>query len=122
MWADIRGQTSTADVVVHFCYRPAHQQGETDEAFLRQVEKATQSQALVLLGNLSTPISSGRPIQVDKNNLDYYVEDNFLMQLINKLVIGIALFRDLLVRILWGTVLESKGAQKNRLIFKDSLL
>lgn len=59
---------------------------------------------------------------MDKNNLDYYVEDNFLMQLINKLVIGNALFRDLLVRILWGTVLESKGAQKNRLIFKDSLL
>lgn len=38
----------TQDIVVGVC-RPSHQQEKRDKAFIRRVEKASQSQALVLL-------------------------------------------------------------------------
>lgn len=44
-----------ADTVVGVHYRPAHQEEEVDEAFYRQLEVASKSQDLVLMGGFNHP-------------------------------------------------------------------
>lgn len=96
------------------CYRPSHQQDKADKAFLRQVEKASQSQALVLLGRFN---HSNIYWKVDmaghkQSRFLEQLEDSFLIKMINNVMRGGTLFRDILGRILWLIALEGKGAQE----------
>jgi len=43
------------DFIVGVYYRPPDQEKEEDEAFYKQLKAASQSQALVLLGDFSHP-------------------------------------------------------------------
>ena len=55
LWVKNKGQANMGDTVVGICYRP-HDQEEVvvvDEAFYRQLEVASQSQALVLVGDFN---------------------------------------------------------------------
>ena len=56
------------DTVVGVYYRPPDQEEEVDEAFYRQLEVASQSQALVLMGDLTTLISAGKTTQLGTNS------------------------------------------------------
>ncbi|GAB0209126.1 hypothetical protein GRJ2_003378300 [Grus japonensis] len=55
LWVRMKGQANMGDTVVGVCYRPPDQEEEVNEAFYRQVEVASQSQALVLMGDLNHP-------------------------------------------------------------------
>ena len=55
LWVKIKGQPNMGDTVVGVCYRPPDQEEEVDEAFYRQLEVASQSQALVLVGDFNRP-------------------------------------------------------------------
>ena len=46
LWIRIKGQTHTSDVIVGVYYRPPDQEEEVDEAFQKQLQAASQSQAL----------------------------------------------------------------------------
>ena len=48
LWVRIKGQAHKGDITVGVYYRPPDQEEEADEAFYRQLQAASQSQALVL--------------------------------------------------------------------------
>jgi len=51
----IKGQPDMGDITVGVYYRPSDQEEEVDEAFYRQLQAASQSQALVLMGDFNHP-------------------------------------------------------------------
>jgi len=55
LWVRIKGQAHTGDIMVGVYYRPPHQEEEVDEAFYKQLQAASQSQALVLMGDFNHP-------------------------------------------------------------------
>lgn len=55
LWVRIKEQANMRDAVVGVYYRPPDEDGETDEAFYRQLKVASQSHALVLGGGLQSP-------------------------------------------------------------------
>jgi len=56
LWVRIKGQAHTSDITVGVYYRPPDQEEEeVDEAFYRQLQAASQSQALVLMGDFNHP-------------------------------------------------------------------
>lgn len=59
----IKGQTSKDDTVVGVCYRPPEREEEVNEASGRQLEAASRSEALVVVGDLSTLTSAGETTQ-----------------------------------------------------------
>lgn len=63
LWVRIKGQTRRGDTIVSVCCRPWEQEEEVDEAFYRQLEAASKSQALALVGDLSTLTSAGEVTQ-----------------------------------------------------------
>jgi len=63
LWVRIKGQPHMGDIIVGVYYRPPHQEEEVDEAFYRQLQAASQSLALVFMGNLTTRTSAGKTTQ-----------------------------------------------------------
>ena len=63
LWVRIKGQPHKGDIIVGVYYRPPHQEEEVDEAFYRQLQAASQSLALVFMGNLTTRTSAGKTTQ-----------------------------------------------------------
>ena len=55
LWVRIKGQAHMGDITVGVYYRPPDQGEEIDEAFYRQLQAASQSQALVSHGGLQPP-------------------------------------------------------------------
>ncbi|GAB0208991.1 hypothetical protein GRJ2_003364800 [Grus japonensis] len=55
LWVRMKGQANMGDTVVGVYYRPPDQEEEVDEAFYRQLEVASRSQALVLMGDINHP-------------------------------------------------------------------
>jgi len=53
LWVRIKGQPHMSDVIVSVYYRPPDQEEEVDEAFYKQLKVASQSQALVLMGDFN---------------------------------------------------------------------
>jgi len=49
-------------------YRPPDREEEIDEAFYKQLQAASQSQALVLMGDFNTLTSAGKTIQLGRRN------------------------------------------------------
>ncbi|KAJ7416114.1 glycerol kinase [Pitangus sulphuratus] len=77
------GQTSKGDTVVGVCYRPPEQEEEVNEAFYRQLEAASQSQALVLVGDFNYSDICWRNNTVKHKQSKRFLEsidDNFLTQ------------------------------------------
>ena len=68
LWVRIKGQPHMGDVIVGVYYRPRGQEEEVDEAFYKQLQAASQSQALVLMGDFNHPdisweVHTGRHLQ-----------------------------------------------------------
>jgi len=55
LWVRIKGQPYMGDIVVGVYYRPSDQDEEVDEACHRQLKVASQSQALVVMGDFNHP-------------------------------------------------------------------
>jgi len=83
LWVRIKGQAHTGDITVGVYYRPPDQEDEVDEAFYRQLKAASQSQALVLMGDVNHPDISWEDHtarQVQSSRFLQSIDDNFLMQ------------------------------------------
>jgi len=63
LWVRIKGQSHMGNIVVDVYYGPPDQEEEVDDAFYRQLQAASQSQALVLMGTSTTLMSSGKTTQ-----------------------------------------------------------
>jgi len=71
------------DTVVDVYYRPHDQEEEVDEAFYRQLKAASQSQALVLMGDFNHPDISWEDHTARHMQFRRFlqsIDDNFLMQ------------------------------------------
>lgn len=67
------------------CYRLPEQEEEVDEAFYRQLEAASQFQALVLVGDLNYPnVFCRNNTEKDKQSRRFLesIDDNFLSQVV----------------------------------------
>ncbi|GAB0177773.1 hypothetical protein GRJ2_000242600 [Grus japonensis] len=53
LWVRIKGSAGAGDIIAGVCYRPPDQGDQADEALYRQIEAASCSQALVLMGDFS---------------------------------------------------------------------
>ena len=64
LWVRIKGQAHMGDVIMGEYYRPPDQEEEVEEeAFYRQLQVASQSQALVLTGDFNHPDIAGKTTQ-----------------------------------------------------------
>jgi len=89
LWVRIKGQTHTGDIIEGVYCRSPDQEEEVDEAFYRQLQAASQSQALDLMGDFNHPgicwedhtarHTKCRRLLQSKNN-------NFLMQVVAELM------------------------------------
>lgn len=55
LWATIKGRAGTGDIIVAVCYKALDQKEQAHEALYRQIEAASYSQVLVLVGNFKHP-------------------------------------------------------------------
>jgi len=68
-------------------YRPLNQEEEVDEAFYRQLQAASQLQALVLMGDFNHPDISwedNTTRQAQSRRFLQSIKDNFLMQVVEE--------------------------------------
>ncbi|GAB0205366.1 hypothetical protein GRJ2_003002200 [Grus japonensis] len=87
VWVRIKGRTGTGDIIAGVCYRPPNQEDRADEALYRQIEAASHSQALVLMGDFNHPdISCKDNTAGHKQSRRFleYIDDNFLLQVIEE--------------------------------------
>jgi len=87
LWVRIKGQAHTGDITVDVYYRPPDQEEEIDEAFYRQLQAASQSQALVLMGDFNHPDISWEDHtarQMQSRRFLQSIDDNFLMQVVEE--------------------------------------
>jgi len=87
LWVRIKGQPDMGDVIVGVHYRPPDQEEEVEEAFYKQLQAASQSQALVLVGDLNYPDISWEDHtarQVQSRRFLQSIDDNFLMQVVEE--------------------------------------
>ncbi|GAB0206503.1 hypothetical protein GRJ2_003115900 [Grus japonensis] len=75
------------DTVVGVYYRPPDQEEEVDEAFYRQLEVASRSQALVLMGDFNCPDicwKGNRARHAQSRRFLQSTDDNFLTQVVEE--------------------------------------
>jgi len=85
LWVRIKGQAHKGDITVGVYYRPPDQEEEVDEAFYRQLQAASQSQALVLMGDFNQPDISWEGYTARHTQFWRFlqsIDDNFLMQVV----------------------------------------
>ncbi|GAB0203805.1 hypothetical protein GRJ2_002846100 [Grus japonensis] len=172
LWVRIREQANKRNLVAGVYYRLPDQGEPIDEAFLLQLQEASCSQALVLLGHFNHPDicsrSSTASCRQSRRILEC-IEDNFLSQVIDRMDLLVTnasklvrdvkiggslgcsdhalvefavlrdmgqvkskvrtlnfrkakfqLFKELVNRTPWETVLRDKGAEQSWQIFKDT--
>jgi len=56
LWVRIKEEKGKGDIIVGVCYRPPDHKEQVDEALYRQLEEASNSQAVVLVGDFNHPI------------------------------------------------------------------
>lgn len=81
----MKGQASRGDIVVGVYYRPLDQ--EDDEAFYRQLQVASHSQALVLMGDFNHPDicwEDNTAQNKQSRSLLQNTAGNFLMQVVGE--------------------------------------
>ncbi|KAK4813675.1 hypothetical protein QYF61_019568 [Mycteria americana] len=84
LWVRISGKANKADIVVGVCYRPPNQDEETDELFYKQLGEASQSLALVLVGDFNLPDVCWKYNTAERKQSRRFLErvaDNCLTQL-----------------------------------------
>jgi len=84
---DLCGSSSNLDITVGVYYRPPDQEEEIDEAFYRQLQAASQSQAPVLMGDFNHPDISWEDHtarQAQSRRFLQIINDNFLMQVVEE--------------------------------------
>jgi len=87
LWVRIKGQPHMGDIIVGVYYRPPDQEEEVDEAFYKQLQAASQSQALVLMGDFNHPDISWEDRtarHMQSWRFLQSVDDNFLMQVVEE--------------------------------------
>jgi len=87
LWVRIKGQAHTGGIIVGVYYRPPDQEEEIDEAFYRQLKVASQSQALVLVGDFNHPDISWEYHTARHTQSRRYlqsIDDHFLMQVVEE--------------------------------------
>ncbi|KAK4810957.1 hypothetical protein QYF61_013365 [Mycteria americana] len=87
LWVRIKGKANKAGIVVGVCYRPPNQDEETDELFYKQLGEASQSLALVLVGDFNLPDVCWKYNTAERKQSRRFLEcvtDNFLTQLNNQ--------------------------------------
>ena len=87
LWVRIKGQAHMGDITVGVYYRPPEQEEKIDEASYRQLQTASQSQALVLLGDFNHPDISWEDHtarQAQSRRFPQSINGNFLMQLVQE--------------------------------------
>ncbi|GAB0209576.1 hypothetical protein GRJ2_003423300 [Grus japonensis] len=87
LWVRIKGSTGAGDIIVGVCYRPPDQGDQADEALYRQMEAASRSQALVLMGDFNHPDICWRDNAAERKQSRKFLEcvdDNFLLQVIEE--------------------------------------
>ncbi|GAB0205201.1 hypothetical protein GRJ2_002985700 [Grus japonensis] len=87
LWVRIKGQATMGDTVVGVYYRPPDQEEDVDEAFCRQLEVASRSQALVLMGDFSHPDicwKGNTARHTQSRRFLQSTDDNFLTQVVEK--------------------------------------
>ncbi|GAB0208218.1 hypothetical protein GRJ2_003287500 [Grus japonensis] len=87
LWVRIKGSTGAGDIIVGVCYRPPDQGDRADEALYRQMEAASRSQALVLMGDFNHPDICWRDNAAEHKQSRKFLEcvdDNFLLQVIEE--------------------------------------
>jgi len=75
------------DIIVGAYYRPPDQEKEVDEACYKQLKAASQSQALVLMGDLNHPDISWEDHiarHMQSRRFLQSIDDNFLMQVVEE--------------------------------------
>ncbi|KAK4830418.1 hypothetical protein QYF61_011042 [Mycteria americana] len=86
LWVRIRDRGNKGNLVVGVYYRPPNQGEPIDEAFFLQLQEASRSQPLVLLGDFNHPNicwkSSTESCRQSRRLLEC-IEDNFLSQVID---------------------------------------
>ncbi|GAB0208404.1 hypothetical protein GRJ2_003306100 [Grus japonensis] len=83
----MKGQANMGDTVVGVDYRPPDQEEEVNEAFYRQLEVASQSQALVLMGDLNHPDicwKGNAAKHAQSRRFLQSIDDNFLTQVVEE--------------------------------------
>ncbi|KAK4810454.1 LOW QUALITY PROTEIN: hypothetical protein QYF61_004234 [Mycteria americana] len=102
LWVKIRDQANKGNFVVGVCYRPPDQGEEVDEEFFLQLQEASHSQALILLGDVNHPDicwKSGTANCKQSRKLLECVQDNFLVQVMESPTRGEALLDLLLAKV-----------------------
>jgi len=87
LWIRSKGQAHMGDIMVGVYYRPPDQGEEVDEAFYRQLQAASQSQALVLMGDFNHPDISWEnhtARQAQSRRFLQSINDKFLMQVVEE--------------------------------------
>ncbi|PKU32013.1 pre-mrna-processing factor 17 [Limosa lapponica baueri] len=87
LWGRIKGQAKMRDTVVVVYYRPPDQDGEADEAFYSQLKVASQSQALVLVGDFNHPDICWKGYtarHVQSRRFLQCIDDNFSTQVVEE--------------------------------------
>jgi len=87
LWVRIKGQPHKGDIIVDVYYRPPDQEEEVDEAFYKQLKVASQSQALVLMGdfkNADIRWEDHAARHMQSRRLLQSISDNFLMQVVEE--------------------------------------
>jgi len=89
LWVRIRGQVHKGDAIVDVYYRPPDQDEEVDGACYRQLKVASQSQALVLMGDFNHPDICWKDHTARHTQSRKFLQsnnDNFLMQVVEELI------------------------------------
>ena len=87
MWVRIKGQAHKGDITVGVYSRPPEQEEEVYEAFYRQLQAASQSQALVLMGDFNHPDirwEDHRARHSQSRRFLQSINDKFLMQVVEE--------------------------------------
>jgi len=87
LWVRIKRQPHMGNVIVGVYYRPPDQEEEVDEAFYKQLEAASQSQALVFVGDFNHPDISWEDHTARHMQSWRFlrsINDNFLMQVVEE--------------------------------------
>jgi len=86
LWVRIRERGNKGNLVAGVYYRPPDQEELTDEAFFLQLQEASRSQALILLGDFSYPDICWKSNTASCRQSSRFlecIEDNFLSQVIS---------------------------------------
>ncbi|PKU45166.1 mitochondrial fission process protein 1 [Limosa lapponica baueri] len=85
LWVRVKGKANKGDFVLGVCYRPPNQDEQVDEVFCKRLAAASQTPALVLVGDFNLPDICWKYNTAESRQVRRFLEcmeDNFLTQMI----------------------------------------